>query len=196
MTPQNACTEQLLCAANPNTVTCSTEDFVTSCNLHEPQESNNPSRYNRKQTTHWNKRQKVCLKEDQVNVLHPFAQHVCFSDIKSKTMQVRLFISRRSWNGSMPSKHRRNRCSGWQTLRSFCCLWNISIIQMRELASFVTSKLRSESLRGKCTKLNTVAASNNRDHRTRPLLFLVRNTYTFRVCSSCTSRSRIQRHAD
>jgi len=23
---------------NPNTVTCNTEDFATSCNLHEPQE--------------------------------------------------------------------------------------------------------------------------------------------------------------
>jgi len=132
MTPQNACTEQSLCTASPNTVTCNTEDFATSCNLHEPQESNNRSRFDRKQTTHWNKRQKVCLKDDQVNVLHHFVQHVCFGDIKSKTMQVRLFISRRGWNGSMPSKHRTQsmlcRCivSRWQTLRSFCCLWNIN----------------------------------------------------------------------
>jgi len=91
MTPQKACTEQPLCTANLNTVTCDTEDFATSCNLHEPQESNNRSRNNRKQTTHWNKRQKVCLKEDQVNLLHHFTQHVCFGDIKSKTMQDHSF---------------------------------------------------------------------------------------------------------
>jgi len=73
VTPQNACTEQSLCTANPNTVTCNTEDFATSCNLHEPKESNNRSRYNRKQTTHWNKRQKDYLKERssiEVNLLH------------------------------------------------------------------------------------------------------------------------------
>ena len=108
--------------------------------------------------------------------------------------QVWLFISRRSWNITPPSKDRTQlmlwRCmvSRWQTLRSFCCLLNISIIQIRELASFVTSKLRSESLSGNCTQLNTMTASNNRDHRTRSLLFLVRNTYTFVVCSSRTSR--------
>ena len=63
MTPQNACTEQSLCTANPSTVTCNTEDFATSCNRHKPQESNNRSRYNRKQATQWNKRQKVYLNE-------------------------------------------------------------------------------------------------------------------------------------
>jgi len=38
------------------------------------------------------------------------------------------------------------------TLRSFCCLLDISIIQIRELASFVTSMLQSESLSNKCAK--------------------------------------------
>jgi len=41
-----------------------------------------------------------------------------------------------------------------------------------------------------------MAVSNNRDHRTRSLLFLVRNTYTFGDCSSRTSRLGIQRHVD
>ena len=59
MTPQNAFTEQLICTANPNTVTSNTENFATSFNLHEPQESNSRSRYNWKQTTHLNKKQKV-----------------------------------------------------------------------------------------------------------------------------------------
>jgi len=99
MIPQNACTELSLCTANPNTVTCNTEDFATSCNLYEPQESNNRTRYNRKQTTHWNKRQKVYLKEGSSKPAPSFTHHVCFCDTRVKTMQLRLFISRPRWRG-------------------------------------------------------------------------------------------------
>jgi len=39
------------------------------------------------------------------------------------------------------------------------------------------SLLRSESPSGMCTKLHTVAASNNRDHAPQSLLLLVRAIY-------------------
>jgi len=42
--------------------------------------------------------------------------------------------------------------------------------------------LGSESQSGKCAKLHTVAASNNRDHEPQSLLLLVRATYIWQGC--------------
>ena len=49
--------------------------------------------------------------------------------------------------------------------------------------------LRSESPSGKCVKLHTVAASNNRDHTPRSLYCCLFTPHIYRCCSSPTFRS-------
>ena len=49
--------------------------------------------------------------------------------------------------------------------------------------------LRSESSRGKCAKLHTVTASNNRDHAMRSLYYCLFTPHIFVCCSSRASRS-------
>jgi len=49
--------------------------------------------------------------------------------------------------------------------------------------------LRSESSSGKCAKLHTVAASNNRDHMPWSLYYCLFAPRVYWCCSSCTSRS-------
>ena len=48
--------------------------------------------------------------------------------------------------------------------------------------------LRSESPSGKCAKLHTVAASNNRDHALRSLYYCLFAPHTYGCCSLSTSR--------
>jgi len=49
--------------------------------------------------------------------------------------------------------------------------------------------LQSESLSGKCVKLHTAAASNNRDHLTRSLCYCLFAPHICGCCSPHTSRS-------
>jgi len=49
--------------------------------------------------------------------------------------------------------------------------------------------LRSESPSGKCAKLHTVAANNNRDHAPRSLSYCLFAPRIYGCCSSRTSRS-------
>ena len=69
----------------------------------------------------------------------------------SKTIH---FKTQLKWYHSKQASHKTDALAlhgiTMATLRNFYCLLNISIIQIRELASFVTSKLQSESLNGKC----------------------------------------------
>ena len=54
--------------------------------------------------------------------------------------------------------------------------------------------MRSESLRGKCAKLHTVAASNNRDQPTRSLYYCMFVPHLCGCCFSYTSRLWWMKH--
>jgi len=67
-----------------------------------------------------------------------------------------------------------------------CSWFDQHIVHGRRYKSLL---MRSESLSRKCTKLHTVAASNNRDHMSQPLYYCLFAPHTYGCCSSRTSHS-------
>jgi len=60
------------------------------------------------------------------------------------------------------------------------------VLGMRKTRKYVFPVLRSKSSSGKCAKLHTIAASNNRDHLTRSLYYCLFASHKFGCCSLCT----------
>jgi len=63
------------------------------------------------------------------------------------------------------------------------------VLGMRKTRKYIFLALWSKSSNGKCAKLHTVAASNNRDHPMRSLYFCKFTSHIFMCCSLRTSRS-------
>ena len=113
-------------------------------------------------------------------VLHIYG---CYSSRTSHSWGIAHSMQRQPRGGNnIPSFLQLNR-----TDHTFF-LWRLHLARSSH-PGHSTILLRSESPSGKCAKLHTVAASNNKDHLTRSLYYYLFAPHIYGCFSSCTSCS-------